>query len=228
MKTLLVDDHALFREGLTLLITQGFPQILPLEAGDIAEATRQLDRHPDIGLVLLDLAMPDSAGTSGLKHLREHAPQAMLVVLSADDSPETVLAAIDAGAAGFIPKTARAGVMQGALRTVLGGGVYLPPAVLLERSESAGYAEVTAAFDTPGPGVDDAIGLSPRQCDVLRLLIEGKPNKLICRELELSESTVKTHLGSIFRRLGASSRTQAVVAAARMGLRLGPVDNSLR
>ena len=136
-------------------------------------------------------------------------------MLSADDSPDTVLAAIDAGAAGFIPKTARSGVMQQALRTVLAGGVYLPPAVLL-----APRAQTAEA--------DTLTGLTPRQTDVLRLLIEGKPNKLICRELALSESTVKTHLASIFRRLGASSRTQAVVAAARLGLQLGPAASSPR
>lgn len=226
MKTLLVDDHSLFREGLALLITQGFPQLDLLQAGDIAEAMRQLEAHPDTELLLLDLALPDSAGTNGLIHLREQAPQVTIVVLSADDSPETVLAAIDAGAAGFIPKTARSGVMQDALRTVLAGGVYLPPAVLLaSRGDTAAAA---VAFEPPAPDADAVTGLTPRQCDVLRLLIEGKPNKLICRELDLSESTVKTHLGSIFRRLGASSRTQAVVAAARLGLRLGPVASQPR
>ena len=229
MKTLLVDDHSLFREGLVLLITQGFPQLQLQQAGDIAEAMRQLEAHPDTELLLLDLALPDSAGTSGLIHLREHAPHVTIVVLSADDSPETVLAAIDAGAAGFIPKTARSGVMQQALRTVLAGGVYLPSAVLLAPRDSvADSAAVAAAFDPPAADADVVTGLTPRQTDVLRLLIEGKPNKLICRELDLAESTVKTHLASIFRRLGASSRTQAVVAAARMGLRLGPVASARR
>ena len=118
--------------------------------------------------------------------------------------------------AGFIPKTSPAGVMQEALRTVLDGGVYLPPPLLAQRAAAAGI-EPDAA-----PMASELSSLTPRQCEVLRLLIEGKTNKLICRELELSESTVKTHLASIFRRLGATSRTQAVVAAARMGLQLGP------
>jgi len=220
MKTLLVDDHSLFREGLALLITQGFAQLQLQQAGDIAEAIRQLQLNPDTELLLLDLALPDSAGMSGLICLREHAPQVTIVVLSADESPETVLAAIDAGAAGFIPKTARGGVMQQALRTVLAGGVYLPPSAVLGARDDA--AAVAAAFDPPVPDADAVTGLTPRQTDVLRLLIEGKTNKLICRELDLSESTVKTHMASIFSRLGASSRTQAVVAAARLGLRLGP------
>jgi DNA-binding NarL/FixJ family response regulator len=215
MHTLLVDDHSLFREGLALLITQGFAGLTLRQAGDITEALSQLDRHPDLQLVLLDLTLPDAAGTSGLLRVRQRAPHVAVVVLSADATPDTVIAAIDAGAAGFIPKTARSGVMLEALRTVLGGGVYLPPAALLDRG-----ADYSALPADPGPPSPELPGLTRRQLDVLRLLIEGKSNKLICRELELSESTVKTHLASVFRHLGASSRTQAVVAAARLGLRL--------
>jgi DNA-binding NarL/FixJ family response regulator len=221
MKTLLIDDHALFREGLALLMTQGFPNLVLLQAGDITEALERLTTHPDTRLILLDLALPDSAGTSGLVRLREHAPQVTVVVLSADQSPEMVLAAIDAGAAGFIPKTARSGVMQAALRVVLDGGVYLPPAALMAVAGFEGDDAFASASKLLRPAPNDRLGLTSRQCDVLRLLIEGKTNKLICRELGLSASTVKTHLASIFRRLGASSRTQAVVASARLGLRLG-------
>jgi DNA-binding NarL/FixJ family response regulator len=217
MKTLLVDGHALFREGLAMLITQGFPELELLQAGDVGDMLAQVERHPDLRLVLLDLALPDAEGTRGLLQLRTHAPQATVIVLSGDASSETVLDAIGAGAAGFIPKTSRSDAMRQALRVVLDGGVYLPPSLRQSAIADEGAAPAVRAR----PAVDLA-GLTPRQCDVLRLLIEGKPNKLICRELELSESTVKTHLASIFRRLGATSRTQAVVAAGRMGLCLGP------
>jgi DNA-binding NarL/FixJ family response regulator len=217
MKTLLVDTHALYREGLALLITQSFPELELLQAGDIAEALAQLERHPDLDLLLLDLDLPDAEGTRGLLEIRDRAPEVAIVVLSGDTPPGAALDAIEAGAAGFIPKTSPAGVMREALRRVLDGGVYLPPPLLAPRA-AAGDNEAEAA-----PATADALtGLTPRQRDVLRLLIEGKTNKLICRELELAESTVKTHLASIFRRLGATSRTQAVVAAARMGLLLGP------
>jgi len=216
MKTLLVDTHALYREGLALLITQGFPELELLQAGDVADALTQLERHPDLDLLLLDLDLPDAEGMSGLVQIRARAPEVAIIVLSGDAPSGTVLDAIEAGAAGFIPKTSPAGVMQEALRRVLDGGVYLPPA--LARRTAAGGTGPEAA---PAPATD-LTHLTPRQCDVLRLLVEGKTNKLICRELELSESTVKTHLASIFRRLGATSRTQAVVAAARMGLQLGP------
>jgi DNA-binding NarL/FixJ family response regulator len=207
MKALLVDDHTLFREGLALLMSNAFPDLGCQQAGSISQALDMLGRDPAIRLVLLDLGLPDSAGMTSLRRLRDGAPQATVVVMSADETPETILAAIDEGAAGFIPKTARLGVMQGALETVLAGGVYLPPVMLGPRPET--------------PAAEASLGLSPRQLDVLRLLIDGKPNKLICRELDLSESTVKTHLAAIFRRLDVNSRTQAVVAAARLGLRLG-------
>lgn len=209
MKTLLIDDHPLFREGLSLLMAHAFPQLDIRQADSIGQALERLRSEPDIRLALLDLGLPDSSGTLSLRRLRDAAPEVTVVVLSADETPETVLGAIDEGAAGFIPKTSQPGAMRAALETVFAGGVYLPPRVLGLRTDAP-----------PAEPAEMALGLSPRQLDVLKLLINGKSNKVICRELDLSESTVKTHLGAIFRKLNASSRTQAVVAAARMGLRL--------
>lgn len=211
MKTLLIDDHPLFREGFAMLMAHKFPQLELLQAGDIAEALRCLARDPSIDLALLDLALPDSEGMHGLLQLREAAPQVKVVVMSASESPETVLATLDAGAAGFIPKTSHLEAMHAALRVVLDGGVYLPESVLRQGRPAA----------VPASAAPESLGLSPRQLDVLKLLLEGKPNKTICRELDLSESTVKTHLAAIFRKLEVNSRTQAVVSAARLGLRLG-------
>jgi DNA-binding NarL/FixJ family response regulator len=205
-KALLVDDHVFLREAMASVMAHEFPFLHLLQAGDLAEACRVLAAHADVDLVLLDLTLPDGHGLDAVPTLREYT-QATLVVVSADDSHDTVLAAIQAGAAGFIPKTTASGAMLEALRTVMSGGVHLPRALL-----DAAPAPVVA----DGPD----LGLSPRQSDVLRMLIEGKSNKLISRELAISESTVKTHLAAIFRRLDASTRTQAVVAAARLGLRL--------
>lgn len=213
MKLLLVDDHALFRDGLALLIDQaGLPAQHLLHAGDLAEARARLAEHPDIRLVLLDLALPDSDGLDTLRRLREPGGAPACLVVSAQDDARTVLAAIDAGAVGFIPKSAQSELMLDALRTVLAGGVYLPTSVSARPPARAAAAMVDAA---------EQLGLSPRQVDVLRLLIEGRANKQICSELGLAESTVKTHLEAIFKRLDVNSRTQAVVAAARLGLRLG-------
>jgi DNA-binding NarL/FixJ family response regulator len=210
-KALLVDDHAFLRDALALVMTQEFPFLRLLQAGTLAEARAALEAHVDVDLVLLDLSLPDGHGLDMLPQLRA-TTAATLVVVSADDRSATILAAIQAGAAGYIPKTLESARMLEALRVVMSGGVYLPPKLL-----DVGADRPPAAVRAPGD-----LGLSPRQGDVLRMLIEGKPNKLIARELEMSESTVKTHLAAIFRKLDATSRTQAVVAAARLGLRLAP------
>jgi DNA-binding NarL/FixJ family response regulator len=219
MKALLVDDHALLRDGLALMMEQEFPALKLLQAGNLAEARSAVRDHPDIRLVLLDLGLPDGHGIDALPMLREEAPGATLVVLSADDSPDTVIAAINAGAAGFIPKTANSGAMVDALRIVLSGGVHVP-ASLLDAQGSQRLANAAASAARPLSPSD--LGLSPRQAEVLRLLIDGKRNKQISRQLDMSESTVKTHLEAIFRKLEVNTRTQAVVAAARLGLRFGP------
>lgn len=201
-KALLVDDHALFREGLALLMAHAFDGVECLQAASIAEAIDLGGQHPDLALTLLDLGLPDSDGMAGLRQLQQELPGPALVVLSADDAPQTVLDTINAGAQGFIPKSAEPGLMREALAHVLGGGIYLP------RHSPAAPASSPAAID-----------LSERQLDVLRLLIRGRSNKLISRELDLSESTVKTHLAAVFRKLEVNTRTQAVVKAAALGLR---------
>lgn len=205
MKTLLVDDHALLRETLAAVLAQTWPALHLLQAGSLAEACTQCAQHPDLHLVLVDLGLPDAQGLSSLTTLRQHAPDARHVVVSADERPATVLAAIDAGAVGFVPKTADLHEMRNALDQVLQGGIYLPPA-----------AAAWLAPATPPPEA----ALSPRQLAVLSLLVQGHANKVICRRLGLSASTVKTHLEAIFRQLSVSSRTQAVVAVARLGLHL--------
>lgn len=212
MKILLVDDHPLFLDGLALLLMQEYPAAHMLQAHDLASAVSQLEAEPDISWVLLDLGLPDSHGTEALKQLRAAFPEPTYIVMSADTQPATVLDAIELGAAGFVPKTTRQGELLGALRQMLAGGVYLPASVLATQAVPPAQTQLTSDVAS--------LGFSPRQVDVLRLLIEGKSNKLICRDLGLSESTVKTHLASIFRKLDANTRTQAVVAAARLGLRL--------
>lgn len=213
-RALLVDDHPLFREGLALLLAHEFPRWQVLQAGSLAQALDCLaadDADPEaaggpITLVMLDLSLPDAAGLDGLIHLRARDPRPRYVMLSASEDPDLILGAIDHGASGFVPKTSQTGAMLAAMRTVLDGGVFLP----------AGFSQAPVA---PREATD-ALGISPRQAQVLRLLIEGRSNKAICQVLDISESTVKTHLEALYRRLEVTSRTQAVVAAARLGLRL--------
>lgn len=207
MKCLLVDDHALIRDALAMLFALQHPGVDLRHAASLGEARARLAEEPEMQLVLLDLALPDSSGIATLTRLREAAPMARVVVLSADERAETVLAALDAGAAGFIPKTTESNALRLAIATVVDGGITIPAAAM------GGPPPVP-------PSSADALGLTPRQADVLRMLVDGRSNKAIARALDLAPSTVKTHLEAIFQRLRVSSRTQAVVAAARIGLRL--------
>lgn len=207
MKCLLVDDHSLIRDALALLIAMQHPQVDLRHAVCMADACRLLAAEPDVDLVLLDLHLADSSGLDTLLRLREAAPSARVVVLSADDRSETILAALDAGAAGFIPKTTESNVLRTAIATVLDGGVYVPA------------IDMQATAASP-PVPTESLGLTPRQVDVLRMLVDGQSNKSIARALELAPSTVKTHIEAIFLRLHVATRTQAVVAAARLGLKL--------
>jgi DNA-binding NarL/FixJ family response regulator len=212
MNVLLVDDHPLLCDAIEMLFARHWPRTRVRSCGSLAQALAQVQAHaPE--LVLLDLALPDSRELQALCALREACPQAQVVVLSADDRAETVTAAIEAGAAGYVVKTADAPTLQQALQTVLDGGVALPASCIGDVHALAVQRHHAAALQHD---------LSERQRDVLRLLIQGKANKEISRALDLSESTVKTHIAALFRKLDVSNRTQAVLAAARLGLRLTP------
>ena len=214
LKILLIDDHALFREGVSLLLQRLDARLQVAEAAGCAQALQWLCSHGAADLVLIDLHMPGLDGLAGLDRLRQQWPQMPAVVMSADDAPATVRAALDRGAMGFIPKSSTADLMLHALRVVLGQGIYLPPATAAGLAGALGALPAASSGSTPA-----SLGLTPRQSDVLRLILQGKPAKLICRELGLSEGTVKTHTTAVLRTLNVTTRTQAVIVASRLGLR---------
>ena len=213
MDVLVVDDHTLFREGLKFLLRELDASLGIDEAGDCAAALERVSaRRYD--LVLLDLNLPGLRGMDALAALRAAVPEAPTVVLSGEDDPQLVRSAIKAGAMGFIPKSSTREVLIQALRLVFAGGVYLPPAALDT------HTAAPAATYAPGAPDPAPLGLTPRQMEVLRCVIQGKPNKSIARELDISEGTVKAHLSAVMQSLGARNRTEAVYAAAKLGLRL--------
>ena len=223
MHVLLIDDHALFRRGLRLMLADLDPDIRFTEAGDCAAAAALHDLQPD--LVLLDLHMPGSRGLDALMFARSTFESAPLVVLSGEEEPPLIRRAIETGAAGFVPKSSTPEVLQSALRLILAGGVYLPPHALrgLSSAEAlpAGDAmppPASAGAASPASPAPPAVRFSERQHEVLQRAIQGKSNKLIARELHVSEGTVKAHLSASFRALGVANRTEAVYAAARLGL----------
>ena len=222
MKILVVDDHPLIREAMRSVLKQLDPAIEVLEAGDCESALTIADREPELGLVLLDLRLPGISGLDGLEVLRERHANVPVVVLSASEDRSEVMRALDLGAMGYIPKTQPSNVMISALKLVLSGGVYLPAEVMSLSTAPAPVAnENDGAYDSKAHA--SQLGLTPRQAEVLALLIQGKPNKLICRDLNLAEGTVKIHVAAILKALGVMNRTQAVVAVSRMGLKLGPL-----
>ena len=219
MNILLIDDHPLLRGGMRFLL-RSFDADLQLdEAGNAAQALELVAAHR-YDLVLLDLRMPGLGGMDALAALRAAVPGTPLVVLSAEDDPTVVRAAIEGGAMGFIPKSSTPEVLIQALRLVLAQGVYLPPAVLDATYSIPAPAPAPSSAEA-APGDGSLPSLTPRQMDVLRRVIRGKPNKVIARELQVSEGTVKAHLSAVFLALGAHNRTEAVYAAAKLGLRLG-------
>lgn len=222
MKILVVDDHPLIRAAVRHVLTQLEADVEVHEAQDCTAALALVEMHPDLTLVLLDLHLPGMGGMDALTILREHYPEIPAVVLSSADDRESVLQALDRGAMGFIPKSSPNAVMVSALRLVLSGGVYLPPEVL---AAPVAQTADTSVVSAPRPGT---LGLTERQTQVLALMVQGKPNKLICRELGLAERTVKVHITAILKALKVSNRTQAVLAAGRLGIRLDRIKGAAR
>jgi len=213
VKILIVDDHHIIREGMRPVLTRLEPAVEVLEAGNFEEALWIASRNPELDLVLLDLRLPDVAGFAALSGLQERFPSLPVVVMSGEDDPELVRSAIDRGALGYIPKSSSGEVILGALRLVLSGGTYVPREAI-ERASGASPPPQHSPDE-----VSQRLGITPRQAEVLALLLAGKSNKLISRELNLAESTVKNHVAAVFKALNVTTRVQAVLAAAKLGIR---------
>lgn len=209
MNILLADDHVLFRDGLSLMMGHLGENVSLRVAGNFLDALEQARAVADLDLALLDLNMPGMAGASSVGRFRELFRDVPVVVISASENVAEIQRVLDAGAAGYITKSSSSRVMLSALRLVLAGGVYVPP-VVLNPLAHGGVARASAN------GADDP-PITGRQMDVLRLLLQGKANKVIARELNLSEGTVKIHLAALFRALNANNRTEAAMAARERG-----------
>ena len=215
MRFLVADDHAVFRVGLLYLLQRLDPEAEVLEASDYAEALEIAEREESIDLILVDLLMPGIEGYSGISSLRDRAPAAPIIVVSARENPADVQASLDNGAMGYLPKSSSSEVMLNAIRLVLAGGMYLPPA-LLGRKEGDGRADgLETSFGRPRLSEQVARSLTRRQRDVMRLLALGRSNKAIAQELELAEGTVKVHVSAIFKALNVTNRTEAVIIAGK-------------
>lgn len=216
MKILMVDDHPLMSDAVKTVLQVVDPANHVTAVTTLAAACETLKHAYDFDLILLDLGLPDSQGLTGLTMLKAKFPEVPVVVMSADRQPELILECLDFGAVGYIPKTCQRDVLVNALRLVSSGSVYVPPEALAQTTSSAMQ---TARTGNANQLIFNQLELTQRQQEVLRLILRGLPNKSICKHMDLAEGTVKVHVSAVLKALNATTRTQAVVAASRLGLK---------
>lgn len=205
-RVLIADDHPMVRDGLRTVIAVAFDQCELFEASSIEEATAIVEREGDFDLVMLDLNMPGTTGFSGLAAMRDRFPSLPIVIVSAAQERGLARSAIAAGAAGFIPKSLKRSAIVDALKTILSGDIFVPEVEEGDEAADAETADILARIAS----------LTPQQKVVLRLVVEGKLNKQIAYELDVSMTTVKAHVSAILSKLHVFSRTQAVILVGKV------------
>lgn len=206
MKILIADDHALFRDGLSLHIEKLYPKAVILQSANFSQAVKIVQTTPDLDLLIIDLDMPDMDWTDGIRTLQEVAPQTGIAIISATEDVRNIKKALEMGISGYIPKSSDTKVITSAIHLILEGGTYLPPSVMEQTSHIADTSSKSAKL------------LTPRQSEVLSYVAEGMSNKQIAYKMSVSEATVKLHINALLRAIGATNRTQAVIIAQKRGL----------
>ena len=214
MKYLIVDDHALVAGALTLLLEDRDPEADVHTAATADAALELVDREGDADLLILDLSLPGVTGTELMEEIVRRQPMLKILVVSGLADQESIMRVLQLGAAGFVPKSLDTELLSSAVDFVLKGGVYIPSKLLTESQKDGFFTRTAARLKAPESAPPH---LTDRQLDVLAQLAKGAPIKRICRELDLSEGTVKTHVAAIYRSFGASNRTEALIAARRAG-----------
>lgn len=218
---MVADDHPLFRDAIAAVIQSGLPGTELREADCFAALASALDADDDVDLVLLDLNLPDASALDGLRELRRAFPAVPVAVLSAESERATVLGALDLGAIGYLPKSTPRPDLLAAIKQILDGQIYLPAEIMRRPAEASSAPPATqgATQGVTGPADAGALEqLTVKQLEVLSLLIRGASNKVIARELDIAETTVKTHVSAILKKLGVGSRVQAILAADESSL----------
>ena len=206
---LVLDDHPMMLGAIEVALCVVAPEAVVHTASNLRAAIDLTALHA-FDFAIVDLGLPDSSGVPVLSRLRQAAPDVPVVIFSASSDRETIMNSLDAGAMGFIPKTSSSDVLLNALRLVFSGSIYVPHEALVGR-------------DTPTRVGPD---LTARQTEVMQMLLLGLSNKRICRQLGISENTVKVHMTAVLRALGAENRTQAVLNAAQLGIRVQRIPAS--
>lgn len=211
LKVLIIEDHALVREGLLLALRGLEPGTQTLGAPDADQGLLLLESNEDIDLVMLDLMLPGTSGMAVLGAIRKRYPTIPVVILSALDDAETAARAMRHGASGFVPKSSSTDALLGALRQVLDGEVYLPTAMreAMERGDGQRNKPLAQRYH-----------LTAAQMRVLELLTQGKTNRQIAEMLSVTEGTVKIHVSAIFKAMNVTNRSQALLVASRQRIRV--------
>jgi DNA-binding NarL/FixJ family response regulator len=213
VRAIIVDDHPIIRDTLVnALVSQGvFDEVASASA--FRELIEMLERDAAYQLLILDLGLTDISGSDGLVYIREHFPDIPVVIFSASDSTDIITRCFENGIHGFISKNTSMQILVSAIRMVLAGGMYIPPAAV----RRMGFDPVEESVTHPKPVVLP-IQLTPKQREVFKQLLLGVPNKLIASRLGMAEGTVKTHLYVIYQTLGVNSRAQAILKARQLKL----------
>lgn len=207
MKILIADDHALFRDGLAMRLEEINPDIILHQAATFSQALKILDKEANINIIIADLDMPDMKWEDGIKELKAKSADSSLVVISASEDIRNIRKILSLGIKGYIPKRSDPKIMHNALKLILDGGTYIPPALIETSADS---------YKNSNNGGGKT--LTHRQSQVLDLIAQGKSNKQIAYEMGVSEATVKLHINALLRSLKVNNRTQAVITAQKMGI----------
>jgi DNA-binding NarL/FixJ family response regulator len=207
MRLLVVDDHQIMRDGLAALLKHVSPDTIVLQARDAVEALTLIDRHNDLDAIILDLLMPGMDGFQAISVFGRKRPDLPVIVLSSSEDPQDARRALASGALGYVPKSASQHELLSAIRQVLNGELYVP--AFMANGGTAAPADAHGGADR---------SLTPRQVEILALMSQGTPNKIIAARLQLSEKTIKAHITAIFKALNVNNRTQASVVARAAGL----------
>ena len=219
LRILIADDHPLFAESLSRLVSKLDNDVETVEAGDFPEAVLMAQENAPFDLILTDLRMPGMREFEGVRALRDAAPSVPIVVVTGFESRTNLERCLEAGAQGFLPKSSQPSVMVNALRVVLLGEIYVPPSLF---SSEMKPVEPTSARHVDGRSLRETHPniqmLTHRQLGVLALIGQGLSNRDIAENLNISEGTVKVHVGAILKTLGVNNRTRAALLATELGL----------
>lgn len=211
---LIADDDEFFRMALSTILTSKLQFTEVVQAASLDEAVEKLSGRGDISLALFDLGMPGMESPASLRAVRDCFKTLLVAVVSSSKNRQNILSALEAGVHGYVPKGLGVVQLARALQLIVDGVIYVPPSIAI--LPPAAQDQPAASREPVSTSRSALATLTPRQRGVLALLVEGKSNKAIARNLDLGEGTVKVHMAALFRSLGVNTRTAAAVAGGRL------------